>query len=60
MSESVFTTREIMEQFRDTAGFPLVLGMKHTIKSLAPLQTVLAADEELGFRTKRRDFPIGF
>ena len=56
MSESIYSTREILEQFADTVWFPLVLGMKHTIKALAPLLALLAIDGKLGFRTNRRRF----
>ena len=41
MSESVFTTREILEQFRESVWFPLVLGCKHTIKEMKALLAVL-------------------
>ena len=41
MSEAVFTARGILEQFREVLWFPLVLGMKHSIKELAPLLAIL-------------------
>ena len=56
MSESVFTTREILEQFRETIWFPLVLGCKHTIKELKPLLALLLLEGKLGFRSNRRRF----
>ena len=37
----MFTARGILEQFREVLWFPLVLGMKHLIKELAPLLAIL-------------------
>ena len=56
MSESVFTTGEILEQFRETIWFPLVLGCKHTIKELKPLLALLLLEGKFGFRSNRRRF----
>ena len=41
MSDAVYTTREVLEQFSETIWFPLVLGMLHTIKELNPLMLKL-------------------
>ena len=56
MSESVFTTREILEQFRETIYSRLVLGCKHTIKELKPLLALLLQERKLGFQSNRRRF----
>ena len=41
MSEAVFTARGTLKQFREVLWLPLVLGMKHSIKELAPLLAIL-------------------
>ena len=57
MSDMVFTARGILEQFRETVWFPLVLGMKHVIKEMEPLVTILAKDGQIA-RLRNNEPPI--
>jgi hypothetical protein len=56
MSDAVFTARGLLEQFSETVWFPLVLGMKHTLKELILLREKLKKDGLVDFRTPRRRF----
>ena len=58
MSDAVFSARDLLEQFADSVWFPLVLGMKHTIKELIPLIASLKKEGVISFQTPRRKFDV--